>query len=190
MKTLHFLLMVAASSTGTLSALGPAQADDDDARPFEGKWKVVSAERNGGSYPKDMIEKMFVDFDDDEMRVYVEGTKAEQTARFKLDPAKDPKQIDFIEQTRDKEWQRGLFWEKLFSSWKMEGDKFVPAEHKVEGIYKLEGEKLTLCWRTTKGKEVLADKVSQELKVRPTLFRSDLYYHQFLFVLERPRAEQ
>jgi hypothetical protein len=49
---------------------------------------------------------------------------------------------------------------------------------------------LTLCWRTTEGKEIIDVKVTQEEKVRPSVFRSDLYYHQFLFVLERATPEK
>jgi hypothetical protein len=68
--------------------------------------------------------------------------------------------------------------------------KPIPAEEQVQGIYKLEGDTLTLCWRTTKGKELHKDRVSDELKVRPSVFRSDLYYHQFLFVLERAKPDK
>jgi hypothetical protein len=66
----------------------------------------------------------------------------------------------------------------------------VPAEGQAEGIYKLDGDALTLCWRTTEAKELLKDGASDELKVRPSVFQSVLYYHQFLFVLERVKAKK
>ena len=92
-------------------------------------------------------------------------------------------------ETRDREWAEQLPW-KLFRRYKWADGKPVPAEGKAEGIYKLDGDSLTLCWRTTEGKELRGDKVAQELKVRPSLFQSDLYYHQFLFVLERVKPEK
>ena len=160
-------------------------AGEDDAAALQGRWRVLSAKQNGSSFAKDKIEKMFVVIEQGEILVYIEGTASTQQAKFKLDPKKSPKQIDFIEPSRDNDWESGLLDHKLFRSWRLEGGKVVAADDKVEGIYKLEGDSLTFCWRTIKDKEILGDKVAQELKVRPSVFRSDLYYHQFLFVLKR-----
>jgi uncharacterized protein (TIGR03067 family) len=163
---------------------------DDDTKLVQGKWRVISAEEDGASYPKGKIEKMYVLIEKDEIRVLVEGTKSEQGAKFTIDISTNPKQIDFTKEIRDSEWSDQLP-SKLFRSWKMDKElKPVPAEDKVQGIYKLDSDTLTLCWRTTKGKEILKDRVSKELKVRPSVFRSDLYYHQFLFVLARPKADK
>src|SRR5262249_9138839 len=139
--------------------------------------------------PKDRIDRMFVVVDKDEIRVSVEGTKSEQGAKFTIDPKQNPKHINFTKETRDTQWADGVSL-KLFRSWKLEGGKIVPAEGKIEGIYKLDGNSLALCWRTTEAPELLGDKVSKERTVRPSVFRSDLYYHQFLFVLERAKPEK
>ena len=145
---------------------------------------MVSAKQNGADFPKGRVEKMFVVLEKDEIRVYVEGTKSEQGAKFVIDPKQKPKHINFIKETRDSEWAEPLP-SKLFRRFKLADGKPVPAEGQAEGIYKLDGDVLTLCWRTTEGKEIIGGKATAEQYVRPTLFRSDLYYHQFLFVLER-----
>jgi uncharacterized protein (TIGR03067 family) len=189
MKARQMSLIAVLAAVGTLSAGRGTQAGDDDAKLLQGKWRVVSAKQNGAPFPKDRIEKMFVVFEKDEIRVYVEGTKSEQGATFTVDPKQNPKQIDFPKETRDREWADQLPF-KLFRRYKWADSKPVPAEGKAEGIYKLDGDSLTLCWRTTEGKELRGDKVAPELKVRPSVFRSDLYYHQFLFVLERVKDEK
>jgi uncharacterized protein (TIGR03067 family) len=177
------------AAVGTLSVCWSARAGDDDARLLQGKWRVVSAKQNGGRFPKDRIEKMFVVIEKDEIRVHIEGTKAEQGAKFIIDPKQNPKHIDFTRETRDREWADKLPF-KLFRRYKWADGKPVPAKGKAEGIYKLDGASLTLCWRTTEAREIRGNKVSTDLKVRPSLFRSDLYYHQFLFVLERVKPEK
>jgi uncharacterized protein (TIGR03067 family) len=164
-------------------------AKNGDAKLVQGKWRVISATENGLDYPKSKIEKMTVLIEKDEIRVLIEGTKSEQGAKFVIDPKQKPKHINFTKETRDSEWAEQLP-AKLFRRYKWVEGKPVPAEGQAEGIYKLDGDALTLCWRTTEGKEIIGGKATAEQYVRPTLFRSELYYHQFLFVLERVKAEK
>ena len=183
-------ILLAFSSLPMVFAFQEKVKKDNDAKLVQGKWRVISATDNGSSYPKSKIEKLSVVIDKDEIRVVVEGTKSEQGAKFTIDPSTNPKQIDFTKETRDSAWSEQLP-SKLFRSWKFDSEsKAIPDEDKVQGIYKLEGDNLTLCWRTTKAKELLKDGASKELKVRPSVFQSELYYHQFLFVLARAKAEK
>jgi uncharacterized protein (TIGR03067 family) len=183
------LLITALAAVGVSAACSSAPASDDDASLLQGTWRVVSATQNGVDFPKDRVDRMFVVLENDEIRVYVEGTKSVQGAKFVIDPKQTPKHINFIKETRDREWAEQLP-SRLFRRYKWADGKPVPAEGQSEGIYKLDGDALTMCWRTTEGKEILAGKATAEQYVRPTLFRSDLYYHQFLFVLERVKAEK
>jgi uncharacterized protein (TIGR03067 family) len=189
MKARQMSLIAVLAAVGTLSACRSAQARDDDAKLFQGKWRVVSARQNGAPFPKHRIEKMVVVIEKDEIRVYLEGTKSEQGARFTIDPKQSPKHIDFTRETRDREWADKLPF-KLFRRYKWADGKPVPAEGKAEGIYKLGGDTLTLCWRTTKARDLLKGGASKEATVRPSVFQSVLYYQQFLFVLERVKPKK
>jgi uncharacterized protein (TIGR03067 family) len=184
MKARQILLITAAMAAGALSACRAAPASDRDARLLQGRWRVVSAKQNGGGLPRHPVTKIFAVIDRDEIRVFLEGTKSEQAAKFTLDPKQDPKHIDFLE-IRDSAWAEQPHL-KLFRRYRWADGMPVPAEGKAEGIYKLAGDTLTLCWRTTEARDLVGgEQQVSERRVRPGVFQSHLYYHQFLFVLER-----
>lgn len=134
----------------------------------------------------DAVPKMIVTVEKDEIRFVIEGTDSEQAAKFVLRPEKKPAEIDFVKQTKDQAWGNDNPVLKLFRGYKLEEGKAIPAEDKAEGIYKIEGNKLTLCWRTIKGRELgVEGGISKDAVLRPTIFQSHLYYHQILFELER-----
>jgi uncharacterized protein (TIGR03067 family) len=161
-----------------------ACAGDDDATLIQGKWRVVSAKHNGGERSKETVAAMLVSVDGARIRVHVGDKSADQAAKFTLDPAKAPKQIDFAAQARDGDRARPEA--DLFARYKWSGGKPVPVEGQAEGIYQLDGDRLTVCWRTTAARDLLpGGGISKESAVRPSVFQSHLYYHQYLYVLER-----
>jgi RNA polymerase sigma factor (sigma-70 family) len=111
---------------GTLMALalpgGPpaakARADEkpkSDQELLQGTWIPTSAEEAGMKVPEEKLRGFEIVFKDDKVTLPIKQEPKELT--FKLDPAKKPKQIDIV---------------------------FSDTET-AEGIYLLEGDKLTLC---------------------------------------------
>ena len=145
---------------GPLSAQEPKEKVPSDKEKIQGKWKLISFEADGEK-ETEQVGMIWV-FDRDKLVMGDEGDFS-----YRLEPSKTPKQIDATGKP----------------------EEGFPAPGMV-GIYKLEGDTLTLCWRTTRAKELLKGGASDELKVRPSVFQSVLYYHQFLFVLERVKAKK
>jgi uncharacterized protein (TIGR03067 family) len=97
----------------------PKKAAKDDPGPLQGGWSMVQMMVSGEEIPADQVKTGELVVLDDEYRPVL-GTSTE-TATTKVDASKSPKEIDFTYTTG---FQKGKT---------------------VKGIYKVEGDKLTIC---------------------------------------------
>jgi uncharacterized protein (TIGR03067 family) len=148
------------------TAAVPIAADNEttaekDAKKLEGTWKEVSREYQGEAQPKRFIDKSKLIFKADGKLTMIDGFKVERT--FKLDPSQSPPSIDIIE---------------TFTKPAKPGEKPETVEFKTAGIYKLDGDKLTICYARPDG-----PKAGQ----RPKEFRAGPKSRLFLSVYEREK---
>jgi uncharacterized protein (TIGR03067 family) len=116
-------------------------------KAMEGDWIVVGLEEGGRKASGDDVKGMRWTFKGSEMVPTNPGEKRGDRCRVKLDPSKSPKHIDL---------------------------ELLEGNHKgktVEGIYKLEEGRLTICLREEKG--------------RPTEFKAEKDPNQGLITLEK-----
>jgi RNA polymerase sigma factor (sigma-70 family) len=106
----------AKDSTGTAAILLEADAPKTDQDALQGAWIPVAVEEDGKKVPKEDIEakKFEMVFTGNKVTLPIKGETQEVT--YRLDPKKDPRQIDFL-------FDKGT----------------------AKGIYSLKGNKLTLC---------------------------------------------
>jgi uncharacterized protein (TIGR03067 family) len=114
-----------------------------DREKIQGTWVVESIKMGGKDLPEEQTRGFKMVFDGDKVSITLDGKVKEGT--FKLDPSKKPKEIDVV---------------------------IKDAPKTGEGIYKLEGDKLTLC---------IDDAGNQ----RPTEFASEEGTRHGLVVLKR-----
>jgi uncharacterized protein (TIGR03067 family) len=181
--------LVATILTSTAVAIAPpalAQTPDKEAKLVQGRWRVISAEYNGceifgpiAFLKGEFLGKTTVIIEKDRLTFRVEDLDVEQKAAFRLDPKKTPRQIDFRAISEGKDLTL-----KLFRG--MERDKARSKDTVGEGIYALDGDRLTLCWRM----EPSTSPKDKKSPLRPLQFESIFYRLQYLFVLERIKAER
>jgi uncharacterized protein (TIGR03067 family) len=117
-------LMIAVAAAGAFLIPTNTRAETDAER-FQGNWTVQKMVRQGQDAPEDRMKELRVAFEGDKFLVK-RGDKVAETSIFTLDETKNPKTINM---------QPANSTEKR------------PAQ----GIYKLEGEKLSMIWRKEGG---------------------------------------
>jgi uncharacterized protein (TIGR03067 family) len=149
---------------GFLGADGPpSDAVKEELKKLEGTWKPVSGERGGEQAPEEVFKdgKLVI-----EGGKWVEHLAKDRVAerRFTIDPTKDPKTIDLIEQLDAFSKKDGV-------------TKQEKKQVTTYGIYRLEGDKLTVC--------VLPSSINDESKDRPTIFRTKKGLPWAIVIFER-----
>jgi uncharacterized protein (TIGR03067 family) len=119
------------AATALIFAVVPLVAADDPAQDLkkerdklEGEWTIVSVEGKGKKLPDDYIKGWKLTIKGDQWTFM--SRKTEYKSTFKIDPAKDPKTIDLTGKSFDL-------------------TKGADVESLSPGIYKLEGDTLTVC---------------------------------------------
>jgi uncharacterized protein (TIGR03067 family) len=107
------------------SRLGAEGEKQDDTQKFQGEWTPFSIELDSKSYPEDIVKNSKLIIKGNEYIQTLAGQ--ERTYRFKLDPAKNPKEIDLTRESSPKDV--------------------------IKGIYKFDGDKLVVCRALTSGVE-------------------------------------
>jgi uncharacterized protein (TIGR03067 family) len=125
----------------------PTDAAKNDLSKIQGEWVVQQAQRNGKDAPEKARESIKIKIDGSKITISDAQSVRDETAEITLDPSKSPATIDL------KPSRPG-------------GEELVP------GIYKLDGEMLTLCWTKQGGG-------------RPTEFSTKAGDDHVLFVLKR-----
>src|SRR5262245_49892516 len=133
-------------AVGLLMGAEPSDAAKEGLKKLQGEWIVEKAQRGGMDAPADKLLKLRIKIDGTRISID-EGEARDEAAQLALDPSQKPAAVD-IKPLRE-------------------------GKDTVRGIYKLDGDSLTMCW-AKEGE-------------RPTEFASKTGTSHVLFVLKRKK---
>jgi uncharacterized protein (TIGR03067 family) len=151
----HVLMILVAGPL--LAANSPEDAIKKEKEKLVGTWQVVSVEAKGQKFPAEALKDFQFIFTADSA-TRQKGGKAESGAGYKLDPSKSPKWIDMTGTTDGK-------------------------ARAIPGLYELDGNTLTLCFRADYKQE---GKVN-EVQKRPEKLDGGEGSEQVLMILNRQK---
>jgi uncharacterized protein (TIGR03067 family) len=140
-------------------AVDPPKEDatKEDVKKLQGKWQVIKWVDEGEKpAPADEIKDFTFEFKDDQVWLQHDKDGKPKPAKYAIDPSKKPKHFDYT----------------------LDLGKGLELLH--QGIYKLEGDELSIC--------ILGDGENKDLK-RPTEFKGSEAGRQILFVLKRIKKQ-
>lgn len=123
----------ARSATGP-AAVSSTPAEDPvakDLKALEGKWAVVSMEREGEKAPAEQLGDMVLQFGNGTVHFH-KGKSSEDPAAITLHPQHSPRRIDFV-------------IDQVAATKRAGGVDTKKSKEQMYGIYSLDGDKLTLC---------------------------------------------
>jgi uncharacterized protein (TIGR03067 family) len=152
--SIHKVLLVAVVVIVPWTVVAEAQKEDavkDEMKKLQGVWQVTKwIDTDGKPAAADEVKGISFEFKEDRVTKRTDG-RAREPLKFILNPTKKPNWIDF--------------------------DAGLDIEVKMQGIYKLEGDELTIC--------IISGSRSDQPPERPTEFKANEKKHHTLFVVKK-----
>src|SRR6185437_6378259 len=144
--------VIVVSFTATVAADAPKQDDDKgDVKKLQGTWQVIKLiDSNEKATPAEEAPRLKIELNGDHLIFRNDKGNRVKKMKYKGDAAKKPKAIDIID---------------------------IVGSVESEGIYKLDGEELTICFTDSRPGEKMA--------ARPTQFKASKRDKYSLFVLKK-----
>lgn len=145
------VVVLVAVLTSAAMARAQEKASAGDVGALQGQWKAILVKDKGADAPPEIVQSLRVTVKGNEITTVFAGNEGEIVAKYRLDAKKSPKSIDLL---------------------RLEGGQVVET---YRGIYKLDGNRWTLCVNLTNDGE------------RPTEFASPLATTTVLLALQRAK---